>query len=283
MYLDPSVDGKCCKVKWVGEDNGVKFLFKDTTLEPLKNMMYPAGTITDDNLAWLKKNPNQWMHMGGSGLGRELDANEIEKAKRIPAGAPYRHIPKDVVGTKPTHTDNSCCALNSYLNLTASPGIMSLTASQMAHFRQSIPGYVIHCPCILHVDIYTHYPHRSAHIKLLKQEINNSKQSVTPHELIKVPFQGKQCTDLCKIQWLLSLREGDASVPHTGKLLVGIGTHVIGWDAWNGLVYDPDPNVGCILPATPQTVKALRMENVHSIVRISYKNVYHTKNKTQGA
>ena len=283
MFRKPSFDGKCYMVKWVGEDNGVKFLFRDTTLEPEKNLAYPAGTITDDNFAWLKKNPNQWMHMGGSGLGRELDANEVEKAKHIPAGAPYRHIPRAVVGTKPTHTDERCCAVNSYFNLTASPGIMSLTAPQMAQFRQSIPEYVIHFPCILHVDIYTHYPHRSAHIKLLKQEINNSKQSVTPHELIKVPFQGKQCTDLCKIQWLLSLREGDASVPHTGKLLVGIGTHVIGWDAWNGLVYDPDPNVGCILPATPQTVKALRMENVHSIVRISYKNVYHTKNKTQGA
>ena len=123
-----------------------------------KNLAYPAGTIT-------KKNPNQWIHMGGSGLGRELDANEVEKAKHIPAGAPYRHIPRAFVGTKPTHTDERCCAVNSYFNLTASPGIMSLTASQMAHFRQSIPGYVLHSPCVLHVDIYTHYPHRSAHIK----------------------------------------------------------------------------------------------------------------------
>ena len=111
-----------------------------------KNLAYPVGTIT-------KKNPNQWMHMGGSGLGRELDANEVEKAKHIPAGAPYRHIPRAVVGTKPTHTGDSCCAVNSYFNLTASPGIMSLTAPQMAQFRQSIPEYVIHFPCILSVSL----------------------------------------------------------------------------------------------------------------------------------
>ena len=126
----------------------------------------------------------------------ELDANEVEKAKHIPAGAPYRHIPRAVVGTKPTHTDERCCAVNSYFNLTASPGIMSLTAPQMAHFRQSIPGYVIHSPCILHVDIYTHYPHRSAHIKFKLKKKQNPRCMICMCQRERLP-----CTSFRSAPW----------------------------------------------------------------------------------
>ena len=138
-------------------------------------------------------------------------------------------------------------------------------------------------------DMYTiicfdmlQHTHRFAHVKVLREVVNRSKKSLTPFNLVQVPFYGNECTDQYKIAWLLSLRDRDSRVPNTGKLLFGCGSHVYGWDAWNGVVYDPDPTITTTLPATARTVKALCMHDIHTLVEIVYKNKTNNPNWVTG-
>jgi hypothetical protein len=224
----------------------VLFAWNKPSWEPMCNLEPPYGNIDPEVLGWCRENPGQqWVLGGDAGAlrGELTDEDQmalVETAKNNPA---CTHIDYSIVGSPIMHKGENNCALNAYCSL------IKITSEQKQKITETLG------PSGLWLSI----KHLSKHINT---RIHRQHAPYRLRHTNSAHPMGKSSSE--KIDWLLART--------TGLYLVGASNHVIGWDANTGAIYDPGEDITRVLPATHNTVVALRLIDIKHIRELEKNN-----------
>ena len=229
-------------VRWIVVDEltNIRFIFNKTSTEPLENMVPPHGTLALAGMLDMgsySKYHNMWHVLHGNAGDRLV---EIDTLRGLLKPTPNHPL----IGTPLAYTNDHWCALNAYAN-----------ASNM-----QVDAY----EALKKLLLREHPQEEDTPLNVLARIVNRLPGL---HRLQRADLNEESCSSRARLTEMLELaaRGGvpltERDGPHTGVYIFPVWNHVIALDTRSGVIYDPDPRIAKLLPATEAAANALGFAN----------------------